>query len=369
MRKVLSKKTSNYSSGRRTRSERGLLGTMLLLMAIVTCLSLSLFAIDFSHLVSVRAQLRNAADAAALGGAQDLFAHPEMCQEHAYSIAAANLADGLPVKATPAILTVDAVTVPPSVNGNGTVTVDVSMKAKNLISPLIGRLFDTLKVRAVAGGAGQLVKTFDGTAFPLAVDLNTRPGPTNNPLPSLAMAAQNGGTFDIVIQGDTMDNGGWTNLLDSKSVPASLLAEYLGSLLGSNSHGANSSTPDTQIPPVYVGEPIGIQNGHASVSTEVSLDPWKSILLNPDRKWILPIINTGDNKFNQTSPIVGFVTVNFTAVQAINARGQGGQGLTLSAKILDVTTPGLGGTIGSTGNSYSDTSLTQVAPQVVKLLQ
>jgi hypothetical protein len=413
------------------RRRRGVMGTMTLALAILIVLSMSLFAIDMAQLVCMRDQLRNAADAAATAGAQDLYTHPELCEQHAYTVAESNLAFDLPIKDIPNILDVhcEKKDIDPEFNNKKTVHVDITMTRRDIISPIIGRMFDTLHVKAVAGGSGHTIKTYGDTVFPLAVDLYTQPGPAGNPLPSLAMAAQNNQPITIVVQGDQLDNGAWTNLLTSNSVPSILLEKYLTHILGDNSHGNNQTQ---SIPPVCIDQQIGLKNGHGVMSIDVSQEPWRSILLDTAHTWVLPVVITGNDKFAQTAPVKGFVTVQFTSITPIsggnsnntgngnttgngnggndqtfgvggssggngggnaggnsggNGRGNGvgsggtadtsgansgssasGQGLTLVANIVQIAIPGESGPLNPTGNNYGDASIALMDPPTVKLL-
>ena len=65
------------------RNEKGALAICLFLGVLLAIFMICSMGVDFSHLVSLRAQLRNAADAAALGGAADLSTNPDNCNQDA----------------------------------------------------------------------------------------------------------------------------------------------------------------------------------------------------------------------------------------------------------------------------------------------
>src|SRR5215813_5883114 len=52
-----------------TRNQTGSMGAVIFSAALISILGLGAFALDFSHMLAVRGELQNAADAAALAGA------------------------------------------------------------------------------------------------------------------------------------------------------------------------------------------------------------------------------------------------------------------------------------------------------------
>src|SRR5262249_52016099 len=77
------------------RKQNGAMGGLLFCAVLLTILGLGTFALDFSHVLAVRGELQNAADAAALAGA-GAFAklEEESAETHALDVANANTADG-----------------------------------------------------------------------------------------------------------------------------------------------------------------------------------------------------------------------------------------------------------------------------------
>lgn len=340
-----------------------MMASLIVIVTSVTCLG-----IDYSHLVAVRTQLRNAADAAALAGAEQLLKAPDTCVAHAEKVAALNLADGQNLQDSGDTISVVAEMTPPTTTHVGKVTVTIEMVAKNLIAPMFAREKDKIRVVAVAGGAGQIVKTFQNIAFPLAVSLDALPytittkeqGKAKETAGGISLLeAINGDNkvFSICINSQTYKNGAFTSMT-TKDANANWLKDAIAQGLGLEGDKYDPVT----IPSAAIGDDIFLTNGVAG-QKQLADDPFASLLMD-GRTFVMPVIS-GDPAFNQTRKVIGFVTVVFEGI----TKNQAGQVLTLTARLVDAAVPGLPGSLATTGVSAWDAAIAKVEPQTVKLLQ
>lgn len=333
---------------------------MMLVLMVLAALTIISLGLDFSHVVAVRAQLRNAADAAALAGAQQLFSDPSTCKQYALWVAQKNIADGLNVKNTPNVIDVNATTVPPVGANMGTVTVDITMTLKDIISPIFGRMLDNVHVVAVAGAAGKVVTTYKNTVFPLAVSLDEVPSAQGKGTagPSLLQAIEDGSNaLTIYVNSQSYKNGAFTSFTD-KQTNANWLNNAIDQALGI------PPKQSVEIPPVSIGEDIYLNNGNVG-QQRLASDPEFSQLTAPDRVIVLPVMS-GKPAYNQTRRCIGFVAVH---VDAVNKPHGNGIVESLHVQLRKIAIPGVTGTLPSTGIEEWDTALYEIDPSTIKLLQ
>jgi hypothetical protein len=256
-----------------SRSRKGVLGSMMSLATILISMSLIAVAVDYSHVVSVRAQLRNAADAAALGGAYEFLKDPTgaNCNSVATTIAQDNSADGININDGNDITVVTQTT--PTVGKNiGTCSVDLYMKRKHMLSPVFGDTGSTMHVHAKAGGGGYIIKPYQNTLFPLAISLDAVPGNANGNSnsnktftpagPTLLYAIQNNVPYTIYFNSTSLNNAAWTSLEwenngQAKKTDASWIGDIVAQSLGIQSPQYNSVT----VPNPAIGDMIYLTNG------------------------------------------------------------------------------------------------------------
>jgi Flp pilus assembly protein TadG len=176
---------------RHIRSERGILGMMLLLAVVTITLGVSSFAYDIGHNILVRSQLQTAADAGALAGAYDLClsngaggitpnaataaTYATSAASDARAVCMANNADGAwitasQVTATPCQYSASGATPPNNYSSSYYMTVTVTRQIFNLFATLYGHPYDTISVTSVAGPIGDPnAATTAAVPFPLAL--------------------------------------------------------------------------------------------------------------------------------------------------------------------------------------------------------
>src|SRR4030095_1768975 len=161
-------KVPAYTSKRR---QTGLLGAPLLAASILIGVTLASLAVDFGHATMVRTELQNATDAAALAGAQDLYANPENTETHARLVASVNKANGMAVSSSNPGTTVSVTVTPPGGASQPQVEVTASMRIRHLLAPIFGHFDDVITARSVAAPSSLLRRLNAGKGFPLAVSL------------------------------------------------------------------------------------------------------------------------------------------------------------------------------------------------------
>ena len=162
-------RSANRSRRRQSRSQKGALGTVSLLIVLQLCFIAAAVSIDIAHQVSAKAELQAAVDAAAMAGEEILLA-PAATQTFAVSaansICGKNFCDGKLISSN------SGATVAPVVGTTGgtpslpTMTVTASLPVVNLFGYLIGRGSDKINVTATAG-PGQVKTAF--AIFPMTV--------------------------------------------------------------------------------------------------------------------------------------------------------------------------------------------------------
>jgi Flp pilus assembly protein TadG len=364
----------NKKTGKRRASsrERGLLGSMMLIPLILIVMSLVSLGVDYSRLVSVRAQLRNAADAAALGGAMQLFKNPSTCDQYAIALAQQNLAENVSLDDNHSQVTVTSKTVPPSGNNLGTVTVDISMNMQDVLSPIFNRYMDAVHVTSVAGGHQSIVtQPYEDILFPLAVSLDSKPGqnskgPGNNNNnnnvgsgKSLLDAINGDKMFTIYLNSQQYKNGAFTSFTE-KNTNANWIEDAIAKCLDIT----GKSFDDVTIPSVQIGvDDIYLANGILG-EKQLAGDPFYSQLTD-GRVLILPVIN-GDPAYNQSRLCIGMVAVK---VLAVSKDSKNGVVETLTVQIVDQAIPGVSGTLDTTGNAIWDNAIAKTEPKMIRLLR
>ncbi|HEY9871358.1 MAG TPA: pilus assembly protein TadG-related protein, partial [Candidatus Obscuribacterales bacterium] len=136
---------------RRTQAGQ-LSGLILLAVALIAALA-GAFIVDSSHLHAVRKELQRATDAAALAGAIDLYRAPDDVERHALQTAAENKADGKPVSDESPGMDVNINVTPPGESEPGRVEVTAQATVSHSLMHILGRSYDTVTARSVAGSA------------------------------------------------------------------------------------------------------------------------------------------------------------------------------------------------------------------------
>lgn len=243
------------------------------MVLLVVALAAAAFAFDYGHGLSVRRQLQNATDAAALAGAYELATDnltqtdKTNAEKYAYDIAAKNYADDVTVSNNA------TTTVSVSVNANNmprTVTVTSTRTSANIFARLLGCNTIPVSTTSTASATQGLSQVKPNQLMPLAVSLDFRP--TNGAQEGIALQDMvnnnRNGKFTIVLNPQNSKNGAW-------------LKNWVG----------------TQNQLLTFGKDALIMNGtKASLVQELSVGD----IIN------IPII-TGPPPFNQERTIVGVI--------------------------------------------------------------
>lgn len=287
------------------RTNHGVMGSMLFLSLILIGALLGCLATDFAHMNTVKEELQNAVDAAALAGAQDLWTKPNDAAQNAKVILERNSADGKRVvKGQHGIDTTINVTAPMPPATPGRVEVMASIPVRNMFGCLLGRYNDFVTARGVAGTNGKLKTAFANQIFPLAVNPYMVP-PKEIGGQSIASMKQ-GDTIRLYINSQQWKNSAWTSV-KHKPASAKYIDDAIEGLLGLK------TLPPGYIASVAVGDSIEMNNG---VISEKSLTKGeeRAVLLNPDSPPItFPLVNK-EPPFNGDAEVIGFISIKPTNV-------------------------------------------------------
>jgi Flp pilus assembly protein TadG len=422
-----------------TRSQRGSIGILMASSILIAVIAIGALAADVSHNITVRTELQNAADAAALAGAKALV-NPSTsynAEQYALQVAAANNADGKPV-ATDDKCTVFTQIELGSPGEVGSCQVTASRTINNMLASIFGRPTDTITVVSKASASTSVVSVEEGILFPLAVsidavptkgkdtdtlaaytgypviprhtksmlafldafitpafaksdkkddDTTTPPSDTTPPpaddttsngngsdngnsgsngsatdisYPPLK-TLQVGDTIHLVINGDKIDNAGWTSFTE-KETNSDWLHHVVDQYLDLETPDANSK--DYTIPACTIGDAIYLTNGVKGFK-DFGKDATKLSALKAQKCIYLPVVE-GD-KFNQSTPLIGWVAVKIENTYINNQTGcvQEFVGTILKAPIR-----GRKGDIPPvpSGDNQSQVTLQNMSPSAVRLV-
>jgi hypothetical protein len=335
------------------RRQSGLLVYILPAVILMVGAGLAALGTDIAHGVDCRSELQNATDAGALSGAQDLFIPNNNAQaiSDALSTASLNTADGRSVSKNSPNTTVSAnILNPANANILGQCQCNASMQVQNYFAKMFGMYNQTVNTTSTATAYKSLTAVDPGILFPLAVSIDTLKGHT-------VPLYQNkvGDTVTFNIESQQVDNSAWTSL--SVAHPnANWIDQAIDSALGIN------FVPGL-IPGVSIGDQIGLMNGVAGTKDLSGSNPENSALLS--QIVCLPVIQ-GDSPYNQTTPLIGWITVQITKVTKNMGKGKV---LQFTATIVKGIEKGTPGQIVTGGNSQITSALNALSPGTVELTQ
>lgn len=335
----------------RNRSEKGLMGTVLIIPVILMALIFGSMAMDVAHVVAVRQELQSAVDAAAMAGAQSLSTDSASVERHAREVCRLNYADGTAVDDSKTPMDVSVTVVPSTVTKPGTVRVTAEVVSSNLMAKIFNNHTTRVRASALAGGTGPLAQMNGSTLFPLAVSLDdSRRSLNYRPLNEMHV----GDTFELVINSQQYKNAAFTSFSDPNTNANWIKAAIAQSL------GLPSTTSVT-IPPVKVGDQINVANGVLGQKT-LADDPYYSALAGEEVIYLAVV--EGSVPFNQSRALKGFVGVK---VNTITVNHKGGVVEKLSVTIKKPVSTGLEGAV-SGSTTLSTAALNEMAPVSCKLL-
>jgi Flp pilus assembly protein TadG len=319
------------------RKQRGSLAGLLMATVLLCVLSLGTLGTDFCHILAVRNELQNAADAAALAGGLELWKDATKCETIARKVASLNYADGKAVvDGENGIVVRVAVTPPQPPSVQGRVQVDAEVPIRHLMAQIFGRTSDRVTAHAVAGTQGQLTEVYADQMFPLAIEASR--GNNGMPLSSAGV----GSIVQLDLNSQNWKNAGWTSLTHNPANSA-----YIWGVIDQRL-GLSKPVPGFT-PSVELGDDIYLLNGIMS-GKKLADGPYMERLLDPDREpFVMPVVE-GDPAMNQKQKVIGFLGLRITNV----ITGQkGGRVETIIGRIERLQINGGSGTGGSGGPNIS----------------
>jgi Flp pilus assembly protein TadG len=336
---------------RPVRKQVGALGALMFCAVFLIVIAVGAIALDMAHVSSVRTELQNAVDAAALAGAKEIAKDPDNAEQTALEIAGSNNADGKAVDNSipnrQVTCMVDSISEPP------TVTVDATARVNHMLAPIFGRNSDDISVSSKSAMYQQILTLAANQAFPISVSADQRPngpGGTEKPLNQLHI----GDDAVIVVRpsGNPGRNAAWTSFKISSAntnTYVSLIQQNLGLIPPSTTNG---------IPQLEIGrDTINIDNGQ-NVGTGVDSTFSAGIRAKPFI--VFPVI-TG-NQYNGSRTVVGFATMKVTQITGTNGT------TTFRGRLVKGVVRGFPGAIPSSGNAQTDAAMQELSAGAVKLL-
>ena len=289
------------------RREKGALGGLLFCAVLLSTLTIGAIALDFSHVLTVRSELQNATDAAALAGAQ-AFANgqEENAEANALTVAQNNTADGRALANESPETQIGVQLFPAASPGEANVVqVDAQMTIHHMLAPIIGRPTDTLAVRSRAGAYGLVQTLAPGQAFPVAVNPRAWPNGVGGPqLPVNQLHANDPVTLVIRPNGNPTRNAVWTPFHESSANTQDyrhLIDQYLEIV---------PPDPNSGIPSLEAGvDNINLDNG---LNQGTDVDGAYAAGIKNKPFVIFPLVST--NNYNQQTQVIGFITVKVTSI-------------------------------------------------------
>ncbi|MBY0549338.1 MAG: hypothetical protein K2W95_18830 [Candidatus Obscuribacterales bacterium] len=356
-------KTSRLGPSSCTRSQRGSLGVLLCSFVFMGILGIGAFAADVSHNVTVRSELQNAADAAAMAGARALINEDTapLAEYNALEVARINSADGKSVtNDETGSVSIDFP--PPDANQIGVCKVTASREIKNWLSSVFGHPTDTITAVATAAASQAANRINANMLFPVAVSLdagpelnksngNTDPQYANyKPLKDLKI----GDRFKMYLNSQQIKNACYTSF-NSKNTNASWLSDAVDMYAGITPPQPNF------IPEATAGDTIFLQNGTAT--SVLGKEPRTGHLTDRDIV-VMPVI-TGKAEMNQSRTLVGWITVK---LESIKKESGSGSSEVLTGILMKSPLRGHPGDLPSTNDNQWDQALEQFSPSIVHLI-
>ena len=286
------------------RRPTGSLGFFLVAVLILIVCGVGALALDLAHVMTVRGELQNAADAAALAGAQELAMDTGNSDTNALQVAGQNTADGRAVSNASPFTNVTSVT--NTVSIPETVQVSTQMRVNHMLAPIFGRLTDTLGAQSQADFYPSIYKIGPNLSFPIAVSVDQYPNGSASAGPPRLMDLSIGDpvTMQIVPSGVPGRNAVWTSFNIGSahtSTYVSLVEQVLGQI---------PPDPNTPIPSLEAGKSqILLDNG---LNQGVGLDDNFLKDIQNEQFLLLPVI--AGNQYNQAVTVLGFVTVKVNTI-------------------------------------------------------
>jgi Flp pilus assembly protein TadG len=338
----------------RIKSQRGSIVALIPALILIIVIGVGAFAIDTTHNMTVRSELQNATDAAALAGARDLIdvKTENTADSTALDVASQNKADGKDVSNTTRGVTVTSQCSSwDTSNNSATCTVDAQQTIGNVFAKLFGHATDNVNTHSVAIAYRSITGIAPNYGFPMMVSIDTTNG---NPKPINQLNI--GDSFDIFINSQQWKNAAWTSF-KMQNTNANWLKTAMEMGLGLQ------PMQDGIFTGIDVGDNASLANG---VEGQKALAGGEelSALTAEGMNVTIPVMS-GDPPYNQDRQVVGFITIHVTGVD-INKSG--GQVEILHAKLVKGTTKGTGG-LPKVSTNNNNNALQNISTGTVQLIQ
>jgi Flp pilus assembly protein TadG len=320
----------------------------MLCMIICAVIGIGAYATDIAHNVTVRTQLQNAADAAAIAGAKDMVIpnQQQMADSDAEAVAAANLADGEPVSATTPGTEVDINASP--TNDGGQCQVDAHKEIDNFFARIFGHNKSPIDVTATAIAYDTVSGVRQDSLFPLVASIDT---PNGHAVP--LYKSKIGDTVTFFIESQQYMNCGYTGFTGGAS--ASYVNDAIDQILGL------APIEPGFVPALNIGDQMDLMNGVASTK-DLSEEPYYSKLTD-GRTLYIPVMS-GDPPYNNHRPCLGFIGIKVTDVIKNQSHGKV---LELVCTLTKGFVKGTPGEINGPASNPINNGIADLSPAIVQL--
>lgn len=339
----------------RLRLQTGLLGTVLLAYGVVVLLLVFAVVIDITRMRSVRSQLQNAVDAAALAAAPDLYKDTNVARERALTVAKAYYIEGVSLSSSNKGNKVDVDFIAGEPEHPPLVRIKATRQLSYLFGSLIGRTEDKVTAIAVAGTVGPTQCIAKDQLFPLAVSVDALPvdfARAEMPL----WKKDFGKRITLFVNGQQVRNAAFTTF-DRNPNDHSYLRRAMARILGSD---GNVDQESESVPAIQVGDRIFLNQ---SITGQTYLTRFTERLVK-GAPITLPVI-AGDPQAAGQAKVYAFVSLDVTA---FSTNRRTGVVETLDARILKGIICGRSGDPLSTGIREIDQSVSHLSTGTTKLL-
>lgn len=272
------------------------------IFALATLVVAAAFAVDITHFVSTQHELQCAVDAGALAGAAHLNADStDQATFEARTVTEKNSVDGVAVSNNAADTSVEVIVTKSTPEVAGAVTVTASRKIHCILSPLLGRMNETVFASATASGLGSLTQIPSGIAFPMALSIDATPETADGVIAKALHQYKPGDLYEVYFGSGNNKNAAFTSFTDDAN--NNYFKDAIDDALG--------LTTSSVIPSVNVGMNTYLSNGESAFNYILNDPQYSKILSSPCI--IFPVIE-GAAAFNQSRSVVGFAALKVTQI-------------------------------------------------------
>lgn len=340
---------------RQQRSKEGVLGTPMLCVGVLVALVIGASCIALAHVSLVRTQLQDAADAAALSGAANLWSAPDQVESAALKIARANFVDGQRVHSGSPGTEIRVVSFPGDDAHPGWIKVQASRRVEFMCGGLCGLpKSSVISTSALSGTAGRVTTVNKDQLFPLALSIDAKPMDrtiAERPLSAHCL----GDSIALLTNAQQTRNVSFTTFFHPAN-DAEYLRASLQQALGLKQIGAGF------VPKVTVGDTIYLNNSASGTHFLALGDQGGALSRHP--VITMPVIK-GNPQYEERATVIGFVSAR---VEGFTLNPAGQELNSLNVRLVKGLVRGSTKPLPGSDDTAVDDALAELSTGIVKLL-